>query len=102
MPSWSIGNSERERVEVEILSPPDNEGWINVQVRLSAGEFRGEFGLMIEALDVFCFRKELKRLYRDLRGTAEFRTIENQLGLKVEVDKLGHVTVKGDAEDNIG
>src|SRR5439155_17695060 len=102
MPSWSIGNPERERVEVEILSPPDTSGWVNAQVRLSAGGFSGNFNLAIEVADVLSFRKELRRLDRDLRGHAEFRTIENQLGFKVEADQLGHVTVKGHAEDNAG
>jgi hypothetical protein len=56
--------------------------------------------MMILASDMRRFRGALETVYRDLRGTAEFTTIEHQLGLKLEVDKVGHVHVTGHVKDD--
>ncbi len=105
MPTWSIGFTDRERIEVEVLSPHENDcghDWVRARVRLDLGGFRGEFEMTPLASDMRRFRDALGPVYRDLRGAAEFETMEDQLYLKVEVDKLEHVTMRGHATDAAG
>ena len=45
--------------------------------------------------DVIRFKEQLEPVYRNLEGVAEFKTIEDQLAIKIEVDKLGHVEASG-------
>jgi hypothetical protein len=104
MPSWSIGSPEQERVEVELLSPPVDEAgydWARARARVAAGAFRADFDMMILGSDLARFRQQLEPVYRDLRGSAEFTTLENQLYLKVEVDRTGHARVTGYAKDDV-
>ncbi|HZI85319.1 MAG TPA: hypothetical protein VFD48_00685 [Pyrinomonadaceae bacterium] len=37
----------------------------------------------------------LKLAYNNVAGVAEFKTLEDQLFIKIEVDKLGHVQASG-------
>ncbi len=52
--------------------------------------------------DIVRFKEQLEPVYRNLRGTAEFTTIEGQLRIKVEVDKTGHVKASGELLDAAG
>jgi hypothetical protein len=102
---WSIGNVSKERLEIEIQSPPANastEGydWITAQARICVGCFQGQTKLSITKTDIVRFRDELLRLYETLKGIAEFTTIESQIYLKVVTDNLGHMTVSGNLSDD--
>jgi hypothetical protein len=103
MPSWSIGYPEQERIEIELLSPPADDcgyDWVSARARIAVGAFRAEFPLMILASDMRRFREALEPVYRDLRGTAEFTTIEDQLRLTVQADHVGHIRVTGYVKDD--
>ncbi len=103
MPSWSIGHPQQERVEVELLSPPANDcgyDWVSARTHVKVGAFDADIPMMLLASDMKRFIEALEPVYRDLRGTAEFTTIERQLYLKVEVDHVGHVRVAGEVRDN--
>lgn len=64
------------------------------------GAFRAEVPMMLLASDMKRFLDTLEAVYTDLRGAAEFTTIEDQLRLKVEVDRVGHVRVVGHVKDD--
>jgi hypothetical protein len=103
MPSWSIGYPELERIEVELLSPPAKDSgydWVKARTHVAVGAFRSHINMTILASDMRRFRDALEPVYRDLRGVAEFSTIEDQLRFKVEVDKIGHVRVSGYVKDD--
>jgi hypothetical protein len=104
-PFFSIGYPERERLEIELLSLPsdkETEGydWIEARAIIHTGGFSGDFNLMITKEDMVNFKTELEPLYKDLRGVAEFKTIEDQLSIRIEVNKLGHVTASGYLKDD--
>jgi len=105
MPSWSIGFPEKERLEVslspEVASDSGYE-WLSARVRMNVGGFAGEVSMSLLFSELVRFKEELEPLYRTLLGKAELRTIEGQLHIVVEVDKLGHVKVKGELLDAAG
>jgi len=103
MPTWSIGYPEKERLEVELLGEPASDrgyDWIQARVRIDVGGFKGDVAMMLTLSDILRFRTALEPVYRDVRGSAEFKTIEGQLQIKVEVDKLGHVKASGFVRDD--
>ncbi|HXC37176.1 MAG TPA: hypothetical protein VNV43_14970 [Candidatus Acidoferrales bacterium] len=105
MPSWSIGYPKKERIEVELLSPSADDcgyDWVRACAHVSVGGFRADIQMMILAGDMRRFLEALEPVYRDLRGVAEFTTLEDQLRLKVEVDHVGHVRVTGHVKDQAG
>jgi hypothetical protein len=100
MPFFSIGYPDKERVEVTLLGSPTNpksEGydWVKALVQVEVGAFKGELEIYIGVSDMIRFKEQLEPVYRNLEGVAEFKTIEDQLAIKIEVDKLGHVRASG-------
>lgn len=100
MPFFSIGYPDKERLEVTLLgtpSDPKSEGydWVRALVQVEVGGFKGELEIYMCVSDMLRFKEQLEPVYRNLEGVAEFKTIEDQLAIKIEVDKLGHVQASG-------
>jgi hypothetical protein len=105
MPSWSIGFPEKERLEVSLspeVASDDGYEWLSARVRINVGGFAGEVSMSLLFSELTRFKEELEPLYRTLSGKAEFKTIEGQLHLLVEVDRLGHVKATGELLDAAG
>ncbi len=101
MPFFSVGYPNKERVEVTLLGPPADHDWIKALVRVSVGGFKGEVEIYMSVSDMIRFKEQLKPVYENLEGVAEFNTLEGQLGIKIEVDKLGHVLASGFIIDDL-
>ena len=105
MTSWSLKNPQQEYLRMELLSPPaKGEGydWISAEASIDVGGFRGRTTLMITYTDLVNFAGQVHALYQTLQGSAEFKTIEDQIKLKLTADGLGHLTVTGHLMDQAG
>jgi hypothetical protein len=105
----SFGGSEHERIEIDAISyerPPAGEyyddNWLTVDVRVSAGGFRGEARAAFLTGELVDFLTQLRSVYQSLSGTAEFTTLEGQLRLKVTGDGKGHIELVGEVTDQPG
>jgi hypothetical protein len=99
-PFFSIGYPDKERLELICLgrpADPKSEGydWVRALVQIQVGAFKGELEIEICVSDMIRFKEELEPAYQDVEGVAEFKTIEDQLFIRIEVDKLGHVQASG-------
>jgi hypothetical protein len=99
-PFFSIGYPDKERLELVCLEHPADSGsegydWVRALVHVEVGAFKGELEIYICVSDIIRFKEELEPAYQNVRGVAEFRTIEDQLFIRIEVDKLGHVQASG-------
>jgi hypothetical protein len=106
MPFFSIGFPERERVEVSLLggaADPASEGfdWVRARVRVEVGGLSGDVEIYMCLSDMVRFKEQLEPVYRNLRGAAEFTTIEGQLFIRVEVNHLGHARATGHLIDDV-
>jgi hypothetical protein len=100
MPFFSIGYSERERIQINLLGDsanPKTEGydWVKALVEIEVGGFKGEVEIYMCVSDMIRFKEQLEPVYKDLNGVAEFKTIEGQLYIRIEANKLGHVQATG-------
>jgi len=107
MPFFSIGFPEKERLEVTLLEVPANpktEGydWTKALVQIEVGGFKGEVEIYMCVSDMIRFKEQLEPVYQNLKGEAEFKTIEGQLYIRIEADKLGHIQVNGHLLDDLG
>ena len=59
------------------------------------GAFNGELQIDLCLSDIIRFKEQLEPVHEKLEGIAEFKTIEDQLSIRIEVDKLGHVQASG-------
>jgi hypothetical protein len=106
---FSFGQSERERIEIDVLDyerKPVGEyyddNWLNVEIRIHAGGFRGKVAATILTGELEKFLSELKPLYEKLIGDAKFTTMEEQLGLRLSGDGKGHIELRGEIADQAG
>jgi hypothetical protein len=106
---FSFGQSERERIEIDVLDyerKPVGEywddNWLNVEIRVHAGGFRGKASIAIITSELEKFLSELKPLYEKLVGEAKFATMEQQLGLRLNGDGKGHIELRGEVADQAG
>jgi hypothetical protein len=105
MNTWTIGQRQEERLSVTVLSRAAKEegyDWVSARASIDVGGFRGDVALTITLSDMVRFAGQLRPVYETLKGQAEFRTIEDQLFLKLTIDHLGHVSVGGHLRDQAG
>src|SRR5688572_3782594 len=84
------------KIEPLGLAHPDATGdwdknWIQSRVTVKGGAFRGQFNCYLMTTDFELFKRQLKPLYDSLQGQAEFKTLEDQIGIICTGDGLGHI-----------
>jgi hypothetical protein len=106
MATFSIGRTARERIEVEVLAYErarsgeyHDDNWLRVNVSISAGAFSGRFHAAFLTDELVRFRDQIQTLYRTLQGEASFRTLEEQLSLRLTGNGRGEIGVRGVAVD---
>ena len=103
-----IGDSDAEHVLIRPLcrSQPglfdDRDGnWIDCELQVVAGCFRGGFRADLRSEEFHTFLEEVEGLSRTPDGTARFTTMEGQSALSLTGDGKGHVRVTGEAIDAV-
>lgn len=76
--------------------------WIDCEIQIAAGGFRGQFRADLRAEEFATFSTEVLALNRTLEGAATFTTMEGQLAVSLTGDGKGHVHVQGTAVDEPG
>jgi hypothetical protein len=106
---FSFGQSERERIEVDLLGYERaltgeywDDNWLNVVIRVQAGGLQGKATATFITAELIEFLSQLRPLYETLSGEAEFDTMEQQLNLKLKGDGKGHVELCGEVLDQSG
>jgi len=106
---FSFGQSERERIEVEVLRYERplvgeyyDDNWLTVEIKIQVGGFHGKAEAAIQTSELVKFALELRPLFEKLNGSAEFRTLEEQLSLRLKGDGKGHIELTGEVEDRAG
>ena len=106
---FSLGHSERERIEVDVLSyehapvgEPFDDNWLRVDIRVQAGGFRGSVSAAILTGDLVAFASQLRPLFETRSGSAQFSTMEGQLSLRLVGDAKGHIELLGEVSDKAG
>jgi hypothetical protein len=106
---FSFGQSEHERIEVDVLRYENapvgeyyDDNWLTVQIRITAGGFRGVVDAAILTDELALFLTQLRPIHENLHGTTEFTTMEGQLHLLLVGDGKGRIELVGDAADQPG
>jgi hypothetical protein len=76
--------------------------WLTARAVLRAGGTSADFPLNIRAEEIAEFCDEARHLYHTLRGTAGFRTTEEQLAIDLQGDGKGHIQCQGEVRDRAG
>jgi len=102
---WSINGSDNNSISfsfapsISVRQLADYE-WVESTVEIKSGSFNGKVKLSFTLADVFTFLKQIELMYRDLKGVAQFSTIEDQVYFNLSMNKLGLVTIEGYLRDS--
>jgi len=107
--SFSIGESEHQRVEVAVLryerEPSGDyydDNWLAVEVSLAVGGFKGRYDASFLTTELKSFRDQAASLYESLSGEAKLDTLETQLRLTLVGNGKGNISLEGEAWDQPG
>ncbi|HEX8546197.1 MAG TPA: hypothetical protein VF691_04500 [Cytophagaceae bacterium] len=76
--------------------------WLKSVVTVKGGQFQGKYEAEFMRGDFSSFYKGLKRIYSDLKGSANFNCLEDQLEITFNGDGFGHFEIKCIAMDQPG
>ena len=110
MQGFSLGSGQGASFEVLVFGyayPEQTDfwdgNWLRARLKAKTEGFRADYPLFVRAEEVEGFLDQLEPLYGRLRGEAEFRTMESQLGISMAIaDPLGHVKVEVEASNPLG
>ena len=101
-----VGGEENDSLEIAIAGytyPVAGDywdgNWLRVDVKVATGAFRGDVTGNLRTEELELFRDQLAALLDTLKGTAEFRTMEEWLSLRVTSDRRGHLTLATEIQD---
>jgi len=106
MHQFTLGGDQHERVTVVVTGYErqptgdyHDDNWLNTEVELMVGAFRGRYQFSTQASEFESFLAQLSALYPSLVGVAEFFTLEGQLALRLEGNSGGAIELTGVAVD---
>jgi hypothetical protein len=76
--------------------------WVRAAVKLQVGGFRGSVSGDLRAEELARFLDQLAGLQENLRGTADFETMEQWLAIRVSGDGKGHMEYRCVVRDKPG
>ncbi len=105
----SFGDHEDKFVYVDVLhyenAPTGDEhddNWLSIAIRVRVGGFSGKLTASILTGELSQFLTQLRPLHETLLGSAEFRTLEQQLSLRLTGDGRGGIEMLGEIADQPG
>ncbi|MEP1080088.1 hypothetical protein NDI52_32500 [Leptolyngbya sp. PL-A3] len=108
MASFRISGDDSEYLSVKVAGRSHaaqdywDGNWLNADIEIDAGAFRGRYGAYLRAEELLSFRDAITRLYSFDSKEARFETMERQLSINIAGDSLGHFTAKCEAVDQAG
>jgi hypothetical protein len=104
-----IGDANAQHVVLRPLSrthpglfDSSDGNWIDCEVHVAVGGFRGSFRAALRSEEFQTFLEEVEALNRTLEGTATFRTLEDQVAITLSGNGKGTVHVSGETIDSPG
>jgi hypothetical protein len=106
---FSFGKHSSEHIEIDVLryerepiGDYHDDNWLKIKILVVAGGFQGKVAASIMTKELNEFLKSLRVLYKTLQGDAVFKTLEDQLDLKLCGNGKGHVQLIGKILDQAG
>lgn len=99
---FSVGYSDKDRIELSLLGTPDRDEFARALVQIEVGAFKGELEVELGLGEMARFKDDVERVYENVAGVAEFMTLESELFIRIDIDKLGHVEASGYLRDGFG
>jgi hypothetical protein len=94
-----IGNRGADYVAIRVFAPRI-DGWRRADIEVRCDGWTGNLKWSLMKGELTRFAEEIRRLHRDLRGSATLQPLEPNICLTFTGDGKGHIGVKGIARNN--
>ena len=105
-PSLLIGKETSEFLKISVLNYERidsvdywDANWLKTQIKIKVGAFIAEYSAQLQTINFTRFRKDLERLYIELKGVSIFDSLEDWIKLKLTGDGIGHFELECEACD---
>jgi hypothetical protein len=109
IPAIVIGSEDSEHVAIAVTRREFPEStdywdgnWVYATVRIRVGAFRGEYEALLRTDEIARLRSGIAQLHAELKGTANFESMEEWLRMTVDGDGRGHFVARCEARDQPG
>lgn len=105
---FEIINSENSlRIEKLKLTHPKaknswDKNWLTAKTKFQLGSFIGEYEFNAQIEDFNNFLNQVENQYNNLIGESNFQSREDQVEIKLELDKSGIIEVNFELTDKVG
>jgi hypothetical protein len=96
-----IGDNGADHVSLKIMGR-DREGWSRAEIEVRCDGWTGKVKGDFMKGELARFADEIRRLHRDLIGTAQLQPLEPNISLTLAGDGKGHIAVDGSAQNSFG
>ena len=104
MSEITVGPGGGDHIAIRVLRrmhPQANDywdgNWVDAEVVVDIRPWRATYRAYLRTDEFAQFRDQLRELYDGARKEASFAPMEPWLGLTLELDSLGHITLRGKA-----
>jgi hypothetical protein len=102
MASFKLGIEAGDHLIVEVDGRPDErDDWVSAKIFVHMGAFTASIEATLVTCDFPRFRRQLESLYRTLRGSANFDTLERQLQIACIGNERGGIAINGTVQDRV-
>ena len=91
-----LGREPHDFIKIRTLEAAREE-WVKCRISIAQTGLAGSFDADLWVTDFDRLQTDLSRVYRELSGWMEFRTIEERIGFTVQGDGRGHFLLRGQA-----
>lgn len=108
MSSFLIGKETSEYLRVQIRGRSHTSqdywdgNWVRAEIEIAVGGFRGRYGADLRAEELLSFRDACIQLSFSVSSEASFRTMEQQLQIRIVGNRHGGFTAECEAMDQAG
>jgi hypothetical protein len=101
-----IGSREEDFLSIEVFARAHPQcsdywdgNWLKCRIRISAGDFRGEYSANLRADEFNAFRNELDEIHQHLSRKASYHSMEDWIELGLRAAKSGECIIRCLAKD---
>jgi len=97
-----IGNQNGDHVSLKRVTVTGPEKWFDAEVEVQCDGWRGKIRASFMEGELTRFAEEIRNLHKNLTGEPVLDPIEPHLTLSLVGDGIGHLSVKGKAQNHLG
>ena len=96
-----VGSKGADYVSISVTGPSPGGLWTRAEIKIRCDGWSGSANWSFYKGELRAFADAIRRLHRDLSGTAELQPMEPNITLSLNGDGKGHMNAEGEVRNNL-